>query len=105
MEALDIVLRVAGFVATLSAGSLAFIYQRRLTSEASAAKLATLQSDTIHALEVQMRLLKETVDSGELSLKQCERQRDAAHQALEAWDRLVGNIWINHAKTQADDGD
>jgi len=88
VDPFEIALRVAGLLATLSAGAFGVIYARRVQAEAAQTRLGDIQKDTISALESRMRLLETTIESRDHSLEQCERQRQAAESALAAWHEL-----------------
>jgi hypothetical protein len=105
VDTVDLGLRVIGLLFSGAAVVFAFLKQRSVLLERVREDFVNRQAASIEAMNQRMRLLEVTIDSRDDSLEQCERQRAAAYQALDAWDSLIGNIWIDSAATQADAGD
>jgi hypothetical protein len=105
VEGFDLALRTLGLIFSAAAVALAYVKQRQIWMDRAKALLPSIEQAAISELNGKMRLLEHTVESQHLTLDQCERARDAAYEALAAWDHLIGNIWINHGATETNDGD
>jgi hypothetical protein len=94
MDALDLGLRVAGLLFSGLAVTLAAIKQRDLWLAKGRRQAPFFEADALARMAERMRFLEIEVEQRDLTIHNCERQRDAAHAALATWDELVGNIWI-----------
>jgi hypothetical protein len=98
MDSLDLGLRVVGLLVSSIAVTLAAIKQRDIWLAKGRKQAPFFEADAISRMNERMRFLEVLVEQRDLTLHDCERQRDAAHEALAAWDNLVGNIWIGAAR-------
>jgi hypothetical protein len=113
MEAIDLVLRVVGFIAVLTSGVLTVVYQRHLSVAAAQKRLSDIQGDTITAMSARVTEAREALDEHErartehrliaIQLEACERERRALEAIVNEWDRWVGNVWLTQAR-DADGG-
>jgi hypothetical protein len=98
VEGLDLALRVTGLVFSGIAVAFTAIKQRDLWVAKGRKQAPFFEADALSRMSERMRYLEVLVEQRDSTLHNCERQRDAAHEALAAWDELVGNIWIGAAR-------
>jgi len=86
-------LRIFGTLSAITAGVLAWRYWNRIGGPEAQGRLNTLNRDTIGALEARIRLLQDTIEALEKTLKRTEvelaRALDHVKQLLEEQD-LIG---------------
>jgi hypothetical protein len=102
VETFDLLIRLIGTGCTVLVAVLGLnVFRLKVTQQAEH-RLGQIQIETIEAqreqiatLRTQSRLVEEIANRDRVSREQCEEALKLAHQALDTWDNLVGQIWID----------